>query len=675
MKCRILIALAVLTLVAPSVASAQETFETYTVEKGDTCTSIAREFYGDARAYEHIHEHNDLSDDGYACRPGMTLRLPVLPDQAEAQLTARAGNVRAKPPESAWDPVDVGAELFSAWRVNTSDRSRAELGFRDSSQLQMTENTLVVIYGPSKANARRTVARRATVEKGRLKSQLAALSGQKVDVETPDAKATLESGRAQVTVDGSESRIANHDGKPVAVTDPNGSGAVSVNAGHGTRVRKGKPPEKPRPLPPTPSWTQNFSPRALVVAGNSATVRAEWNKVAAAEHYHVEVTRTRRQIDVIFSERVPASIDSLEMRGLPPGDYFVSIVAIDADEFESIPSKLRRLRVLELGARASHVLEADTSKIMLGGTLRAPGNMRCAVEGGEPAEVLRLTSEGAHDITCEGDEGALATTVEVVKPTLRVSAPADVPAGEGIAVRQGAMSAVDVQFEPGLPPDVVARVSEQASNSKQALEARPLQVSPDRMRVNLTAARDATPGPSTVELYFRDVLLGSFEVTIDEAETAAPAAPDAQRPAEYLLSAMVGYDAVGADPYWGAGFPSVGSSVEVGLGTAPTRHFAAEARAGVGLHSGEQFETVVTLRAQAFAGLFDIALAPHAGVGVSWQGVLDGDARFSPRASLGVMPTVNERFRLRGEVGVDVTPVGGSIRFLPEARLGVSLRF
>ncbi len=669
MKYRILIALAVCSLVGSSVASAQEKFETYTVKKGDTCTSIAREFYGDARAYDHIHEHNDLSDDGYACRPGTELRLPVLPDQAEAQLTARAGNVRAKPPESAWDPVDVGAELFSAWRVNTLDRSRAELGFRDSSQLQMTENTLVVIYGPSKANVRRTVARRATVEKGRLKSKLAALSGQKVDVETPDAKATLESGRAQVTVDEGESRIANHDGKPVAVTDSNGKGAVSVNAGHGTRVRKGKPPEKPRPLPSTPQWTQSFSPRALVVAGASATVRAEWKPVAAAEHYYVEVSRSRRQIDVLFSQRVPAKIDSLEMRGLPPGDYFVSIVAIDADEFESIPSKLRRLRVVELGARGSHILEADTSKVMLGGTLRAPGKMRCAAEGGEPAETLQLTSEGSHDITCEGDEGALATTVEVVKPTLRVSAPADGSAEDSIAVRQGAMSAVDLQFEPGLPPDVVARVSD------QALEARPLQVGPDRLRVNLTAGRDATLGPSTVELYFRDVLLGSFEVSVERDEAADVAAPDAQRPAEYLLSAMVGYDAVGADPYWGAGFPSAGTSVEVGLGTAPTRHFAAEARGGVGLHSGEQFETVITLRAQAFAGWFDSGLAPHAGLGVSWQGVLDADARFSPRASLGVMPSLNERFRLRGEVGVDATPVGGSLRFLPEARLGVSLRF
>lgn len=664
MKYSIPIVLAGILIAFSPAAHAQDKFQTYTVKAGDTCTSIAREFYGDARAYHHIHEHNDLSADGYACRPGVELRLPVLPDQPEAQLTARAGSVRAKPPNQTWDPVDVGADLFSAWRVNTLGKSRAELGFRDSSELQMTENTLVVIFGPSKTTARRTVARRATVEKGRLKSQLAALSGQ-VDVETPHARATLDAGRAQVTVDEDESRVANHSGKPVAVTAPDGSGSVSVTAGQGTRVQRGQPPEKPRPLPSTPQWTQNFSPRALTIPGARATVRAEWKPVAAAEHYYVEVTRDRRQIDVLFSERTPASIQSLEMRGLPPGEYFVSIVAIDDDEFESIPSKLQRLTVLELGAKASHLVDAETSRIMLGGVLRAPEGMACALDDGEPTEVIRLSDEGSHTVRCEGDEGTLSTGVEVVKPELRVVA----PESGSPTVRQGSLSAVDVAFAPGLPPEVVARTSQ------ESLEAKSLQIGPDKLRVNLTAAREAAPGTSTVELFYRDVSLGSFEVDVTEADSAGPSAPGQVVAAEYLLTAMVGYDAVGASPYWGESFPSAGGSFELGVGSAPTRHFAAELRGGFGLHSGDELETVITLRAQALAGWFDNLLAPHAGLGVGWQAVLNGDSRFSPRASIGVMPSLSEHLRFRGELAVDATPVGGTVRLLPEARLGVSLSF
>lgn len=438
-------------------------------------------------------------------------------------------------------------------------------------------------------------------------------------------------------------------------------------------MRRGQPPDKPRPLPATPQWAPSFSPRALVVAGASATVRAAWQPVAAAEHYGVEVTRGRRQIDVLFSERVPASIDSLEMRGLPPGDYFVSVVAIDADEFESIPSELRRLTVLELGARAGHVIEANTSKMMLGATLRAPSGTRCATEGGELAAAIELTSQGSHTITCErdegnagdGDEARLTTSVEVIKPTLRLTGPdADAP-----SLRQGSLGAVDIAFEPGLPPDVVAR------SAQPMLEARPLQVGPDRLRVNLTASRDATPGQALVELRYRDIVLGSFEVSVEPAEALTVVGRQAPPEAEYLLSALVGYDAVGASPYWGEDFPVAGASAEVGLGSAPTRHFAAELRAGLGLHPGQDVETVVTLRAQALAGWFDNLLAPHLAVGVSWQGIVNGDSRFSPRIGLGVMPSLSQRFRLRGELGVDVTPIGGTPRLLPEARLGVALSF
>jgi LysM repeat protein len=658
--------LSALLLAQANLASAQQSprkqasFRTYTVKKGDTCTSIAREFYGDARAYNHIHEHNDLSEDGYACRPGQKLRLPILPDQAEAKLTARAGNVRAKPPTSAWDPVDVGAEFFKAWRVNTLQRSRAELGFRDNSQLQMTENTLVVIYGPSRETAKRTVARRATVEKGRLKTRLADLSGSRVEVDTPDAKATFDAGRAQVTVDDGESRIANHTGKPVTVTSAKGKGKVSVTAGHGTRVRRGKPPEKPRPLPATPTWTKNFEPQALAIPGSRATVRAEWNPVSKAKAYYVEVSRGRRQIDVLFSKRVPAKIRNLEMRGLPPGEYFVSIVAIDADEFESIPSKLRRLRIHELGAEATQILEANDGQVMLGATLRAPKGLRCATKGAEPAEVFELTTEGTHEVACSGEGVELTTELEAVRPTIT--------ARDGLTMRQGALGAVEVAFEPALPEGVTAQVS------GEGLQAKPLQVGPGQLRVNLTAANDAQVGPREVALYYRDVLLGSFDVELQQADTVSMQ-PTEKLQAEYLLTALVGYDAVGADPYWPAAFPTTGATLELGLGTAPTHHFAAEARLGLALHSGDALNTVATARAQVLAGWFQTALAPHAGLGVSWQGVLDGDQRFSPRASLGVMPTIGELWRLRGEVGVDATPVDGALRFLPEARMGVSLRF
>jgi hypothetical protein len=651
------------TLLLTMEAFAQQKFNTYTVKEGDTCTSIAREFYGDAQAYHHIHEHNDLSDQGYACRPGTTLKLPILPEQPEARVMARAGEVRAKPPKSQWDPVDVGAELYEAWRVNTLERSRAELGFRDNSELQMTENTLVVIYGPSKEKARRTVTRRATVEKGRLKTRLADLSGSKMEVDTPDSRIQFASGRGLVTVDDGESRIANHDGDPVRVAAADGSNAVSVKAGQGARVETGKAPEPPRPLPPTPNWSKQFSPQALTLGGGKSTVKASWNAVSQASAYRVEVSRTQRQIDVLFSKKVPSKITSLEMQNLPPGDYYVSIVSIDDDKFESIPSKLRRLRVLALGVEPGQRVDESSNKVLLGATLDAPRGMTCAVGDAPPAESLVMSSAGEQEVTCTGDEVNTSTRVAVVTPT---ATRAD--GGDVVAIAPGALETFDVVFEPGLPRSVDARTGE-------GLDAKPMQVGPSTMRVNLTAARESAAGTSTVELVYEDVVLGTFDVEIDEAGSEVEGSGAPAVTAEYLAFALLGYDAVAADPYWNAGVPAAGATVELGVGTLPTRHFAGELRAGFSLHAGDATEQIISVSGQAMAGWFNTGVAPYGGIGLGWHALLGGESRFAPRAALGVMPSLGERLRIRGELGLNATPIDGRFRFLPEARVGVSLRF
>jgi hypothetical protein len=653
----------------PSAAVAQDKVRTYTVESGDTCTSIARDFYGDAQAYYHIHQNNDLSAQDYACREGTTLKLPVLPDRPEARLLARAGDVRAKPPKSAWDPIDVGGELFEAWRVNTLERSRAELGFQDSSELQMTENTLVVIYGPSKQSSRRTVARRARVDKGRLKTRLAGLSGKSVQIDTPTATANFDSGKAQVTVDDSESRVANHSGKPVTVASPNGSNAVAVKSGHGTRIKKGKPPEKPRPLPPTPAWSTGFVPQGLSLANAGGVVRASWNKVAQADAYYVEVSRDRRQIDVIFSEKTPATITNLEMRQLPPGDYYVSIVSIDTDKFESVPTKLRPLQVFELKVAGSQVVDRAEASVVLGATLDAPRGMECAVGDGAKSAQLTLRQPGTHQVNCTNDQGATSVTVDVVRPELTLTDPSARPA----ILQKGATGAIGVRFAPAVPDGVVARTSD-------GLAAKPLQVAPDELRINLTAAADAPTTTSSVELYFDDIQLGSFEVDVRSASTARTYAPSGGDDSEFFASALLGYDAAGLSPYWSPALSQVGGSVELGVGAIPSAYFAGEVRLGGALHAGtlgesSQVDTLLSLRAQAMGGAFESFAAPYAGLGVGWQLAAGYDGRASMRAAVGVMPSMSVGLRLRGEIAVDATPVDGTLRYLPQARLGVAYRF
>ena len=43
----------------------------------------------------------------------------------------------------------IPVALFRQWRVRSQQRASAEVTFRDGSSIQMRENTLVIIYGPS----------------------------------------------------------------------------------------------------------------------------------------------------------------------------------------------------------------------------------------------------------------------------------------------------------------------------------------------------------------------------------------------------------------------------------------------------------------------------------------------------------------------------------------------
>ena len=57
--------------------------QTYTVEKGDTLSQIAQQFYGKAGKWHAIFEANrDQLDDADKIRPGQVLKIPALDDSA-----------------------------------------------------------------------------------------------------------------------------------------------------------------------------------------------------------------------------------------------------------------------------------------------------------------------------------------------------------------------------------------------------------------------------------------------------------------------------------------------------------------------------------------------------------------------------------------------------------------
>ena len=413
---------------------AVETF-TYVVQAGDTCPSIAQHVYGDRRRYDVVHAYNDdLGAIPHRLTAGRRLTLPVIASRsggADAELTSLRPRVRGRSADDRdWRGLRLGSDLHRGWRVNTLERAFAELTFRDTTQVTLRENTLVVVYGNS-AERVRTSASEARLDRGSLAARLAEVRGRRMRVTTPSARADLEAGSAVVSVDESAtSRVSNHDGAPARVSRPDGSGAVSVAPGMGSEVAQGQRPSRPRPLPAAPAWSDNLPTRWIGVAQRT-TVRGSWEPVEGARVYRVEISRGQRGAGVVAAVEVPAEVTQFEVHQLPPGEYYARISTIARNAFESRPSARYRFSV-ELATLTEPGLaprerfdpgdpseEVRTLAVHVGTRFEAPESVSCALDG-EPSRTLELDAEQEGLLSCTDAEGAALGGIRlaVVNPSV-----------------------------------------------------------------------------------------------------------------------------------------------------------------------------------------------------------------------------------------------------------------
>ncbi len=431
-----------------SGADSGEEMRTYRVRSGDTCGGIAHRFYGNWRLYPIIPRYNPQllqgSDEnrparrgrcGPFLRPGVVLNLPLRPpadmvqeepaQRPDAEVTQVRRRVQARQPEASdWSSAERGLDLYRGWRVNTLERSAAELTFRDDSRVQMRQNTLVIIYGGASSQARRRTGQ-AQLERGALRSRLAEL---RLQVDTPSGQANIQGSDTLVAVDDEgTSRLSNFDGQAATLQSASG-GQVRVRSGFGSKVRRGARPSRPRRLPPAPRWTAEGVQQFAGLQSQGGTVRGAWEPVEVARLYRVEILGDD---GIVAATEVPATVTNFEVHRLPAGEYTARVSTIDNDHFESRPSTRLAMNValVQLAPPGgepddsrpdplSDPSEApQTPQAMIGSTLHG---LRCAVGDGEAAEPLTLSDTGNAPIRCTNAEGATLPpfTVAVARPEL-----------------------------------------------------------------------------------------------------------------------------------------------------------------------------------------------------------------------------------------------------------------
>ena len=499
----------------------------YVVRAGDSCWSIAAERLGAGDRYAVIHRHNDLGPLPHLLVPGQILWLPDDAVPPEARVGAPRHDVTARPPKAPdWRKAYEDMALWTLYRVATGDDSSALIQFRDASDLRMRAEALLVIHGGGSGSSRlRARAKTSvTLEKGTLRGGLARLDREAggIGVETPQSEVVVRATDAQVEVLPDEASIVCvYEGEAdVRAQDV----TVTVPEVHGTRVDRGQPPQKPRPLPPPPTWRDGAGDAVVLVPeGYAGAFEARWSDVPVAARYRVELARDERFHYPIVDAEVGAGVTAFRAEDLALGAYYARVAAIDGDRLEGPPSAALRVSVLPL--EGSRRLERDADGVFeVAGFVRlAPpedeaATLEIAVDDDpfRPAsEPIRLVTPGLHVLRYRragsADERTERVRVLAVHAEFQIDG---APLRSGSPPAKRTFAVVDERGRPVILPDVTLT----------AIPGGPLALAadgPSRFAAAVTAP-DRAPAGGGVRLAaaWQFGSLGETTVAVD-----APAAP------------------------------------------------------------------------------------------------------------------------------------------------------
>lgn len=419
----LLIVLGLTALASPAWAQAVNNTRAYTVREGDTCIRIAQRQLGSARGIEAIHRLNNLGPTPHRLRAGAVLQLPLsVRDEVvpAARLTSLHNRVESYTPERHDGRLNEALER--GHRVNTHAESGAAVTFLDESRISLEEQTLVVIFGENATAASlRSQPDQATLLTGALRTHLGALVGRPpARIATPGS--TIDTaGDSRISVDSARmTRLASHRGQSNMVARRR---RVTVPEGFGVRVREGERPGPVRPLPLAPRFEGDASPPQIVGPEQSGRLDFGWvpearEGVPAPSEWRVQLARDPSFVNLALDLRQPAATPRVTRDGLSPGDYYLRVIAVDAEGMESVPSTVRQLR-LRAFALGPAVSSSGTS------TLRAPEGFGCRIAGTREAfsasiEVPRRVQTG---VEC-APEGSTEVSNTV---TLEATLPPEVP--------------------------------------------------------------------------------------------------------------------------------------------------------------------------------------------------------------------------------------------------------
>lgn len=718
----------------PALGQAQqaepERFIEYTVKKGDTCTGIAKQVYGSGKlCYKMISKYNKM-DRKFVIVPGQTLRLPTKEDlgvkdpDPDAVLSAKKGNVQARSPSTdKWKDATRGESLWRLWRVNSGERSSAEVSFtRIEGKLELRQNTLVIIYGPKDSKVEAPQASRAILERGALRSRLAELGGEQSSkakpalvVETPAAAATLKAqGQTLFDVDkDGTTRVANLDNADVSLEGQDGFSvptaedekpkpkpkrrkrkAIALPKNTGSKVEPGKDPSPPKPLPAPPVWEGASPLKILSLNGKSAAI-VGWSAQADAAQYRVELANKDNGAEVLDAFTIDAKFKQVTLENLPTQSYYARVSTIDADKFEGLPSAPLKIEVINVEPKAPEGLRVaqgqQVAPVYVGSTFEVPG-LKCdtSPEARDAQASLTLSAPGPQTVYCVDEQGhtsALALEVQPIKVT-GLNQPLTLkPSQTATLTFTTSPPTQEISLMPPQGVKVISQNQRPDGTWEVTLQAAPEGFEPGPFKVGLSTGA-AQP-----------LALGELMVSAQQADAVAQPMAPAQDDEPVTLR----FGAIGAtDALYNKALSLDGAELGQGFAVGLRADYLLQERVWLGLDTtlGQTGMLEQARRAQTFAAslygawqITDSVLAPYLRLGVGAQlwryntGYSNADRSFDPdarqssvrvpvEAGLGLRLELGKYMSLSADFVEHVQPWGlDSLGLSSSARLGLMVHY
>jgi hypothetical protein len=277
--------------------------------------------------------------------------------ESDGKLTLIQNNVQTLAPwDVDWKEAEPLQPIYELHKINTAEKSRATVTFTDKSQLNIAENSLVVIYRSQAQQTSQSDRRRESISlvRGGLWMKLQeAKQKTPIIVRTESSEIALEQAAKISSDEQGRALVSVHEGRAEVMgitANDEITSAMTVPENYGTRVAQSAPPEQPRPLPPVPAIT---TPADSLAEMDSTGLRIEWTGGGV---------KTRLELADAVSQRVVETQlvagQAAVFRGVKYGHYTLFVTALDSVGLESkrvpypllvMPLSPTRFRWLEFG--------------------------------------------------------------------------------------------------------------------------------------------------------------------------------------------------------------------------------------------------------------------------------------------------------------------------------------